>query len=122
MTLPLTPDLLQASYDFLCETPPFKKWSMPPGDEVAFHVGAFVDKFGEYSRNGKKYPVGTHHITISMKCVGHTGTLLRTMAHEMIHLWQAVKKSETRHAEHNAEFRRLSLYVCKFHGFDPREF
>ncbi len=38
MTLPLTPEMLRACYEFLRSTPPFRRWSLPPGDEIGFHV------------------------------------------------------------------------------------
>lgn len=43
------------------------------------------------------------------------------MAHEMIHLHQHLRKTETR-AQHNAEFKRLAAQVCAQHIFDPKSF
>lgn len=113
----LTPSIIEAAYDFLSATPPFNRWSLPPGDEIGFHVGADPRLYGWYVRKGNQHIIG-----VSVRLVSHTNTLLRTTAHEMVHLRQALRKSETAHTEHNAEFIRLAARVCAAHGFDPKEF
>lgn len=110
----LTPDILQGAYDFLCCTPPFNRWSMPPGDEIAFHVSGLKTEMASYWREAD----GTHHISVSAQKVSHSGTLIRSMAHEMVHLRQAVRR---KNVTHNAEFCRLVARVCAAHGFDPKE-
>lgn len=113
----LTPDLLEATYDFLRRTSPFRRWSLPEGGTIEFVVGKTREKMGHYVWHPRKGYV----IMISDARVDHTVTLLTTMAHEMIHLYQAKRGTETR-AAHNAEFRRLAKIVCRHHGFDPLEF
>jgi hypothetical protein len=44
------------------------------------------------------------------------------MAHEIIHLHQALVGMESPCAEHNAAFNKLAAQVCKTHGFDPKSF
>jgi len=51
----------------------------------------------------------------------HTFTVLLTLAHEMIHLVQAIHKSDNKN-QHNAEFKRLAKRVCHLHGFDYKAF
>jgi hypothetical protein len=118
MTLPLTPDIIEAAYEFLRVTPPFKGWRLPPGDDVVFHVCG-SKWMGYYCR---EIATGLHHISLSAKRVGHTNTVFHVMAHEMIHLHQAVAKTETANTEHNAEFNRLARQVCRLHGWDWKEF
>lgn len=115
--LPITPAMLAAAYDFLRSTPPFRRWRLPPADEVQFHVTREPFKFGTHEFDGQEHIIG-----ISERRVGHTYTLFITMAHEMIHAYQAISKTETKGAEHNAAFRRIARCVCRYHGFDPREF
>ena len=106
----LTPALLEATYNFLCETPPFRKWRLlPDGSKVSFTV--VKDKKVRGYQRGRV-------IGISEGCIGRVDALIATMAHEMIHLYQAEKKTATR-AEHNAEFNRLAKIVCRHHGYDP---
>lgn len=114
MTLALTPHVLVAAYDFLRATPPFRGWKLPHSDDVEFHVVRGKHFYGEYSTEGDK-----HRIGISSATVGTTDTLVRTMAHEMTHLYQQL---QGRDPAHGADFRRHARCVCRHHGFDPKAF
>jgi len=118
VTLRLTPEMLAAAYEFLRVSAPFRAWSLPHADDVEFHVIAARDRRGHYCR-GESAP---HRIAVSAANVGHSETLLRTIAHEMLHLHQNERGTETSRAEHNVEFHRLARIVCLHHGFDPRAF
>ncbi len=111
----LTPAVLEAAYDFLQATPPFRRWRMPPGVEVTFRVGRRGDELGSYQWDPQ---AGLHVIGISAKCIGRTESLVMVMAHEMVHLYQRQRGTFTS-ANHNAEFCRLGKLVCRHHGFDP---
>lgn len=117
MSLHISPAMMETAYEFLRATPPFRGWKMPPADDVAFRVMRAGDYRGLYHREN-----GQHIISISGKWIGHSATLLAVMAHEMIHLHQAVRGLETGNTEHNAQFHRLAGRVCKLHGFDPKGF
>lgn len=117
MTLPLHPDMLASAYDYLRTTPPFRGWRLPDSDDVIFKVANSNTHFGWYDR--KK---GQHTLAVSRKAVGHTVTLMASMAHEAIHLHQAIAGLETPGTQHNANFKKLAKQVCKYHGFDPNEF
>lgn len=116
----LTPAILQASYDFLRSTPPFNKWKMPPGKDVEFRVIRKRDRLGAY--HGYIHDKGKHTIDMCGARLSHTSSLILIMAHEMLHLYQRVKGTETSNSEHNAEFFRLTEIICKHHGFDPKFF
>ncbi len=120
MALRLTPEVMEGAYEFLRLTPPFKNWRLPHADEVEFVVSRHRGYVG-YHR-GIRRKVRSHEIGISEICVGHTNTLLRTMAHEMIHQHQQRTRTETPNAEHNAEFLRLAKITCRYHGWDEKEF
>jgi hypothetical protein len=120
MALRLTPDIIEGAYEFLRVTPPFKNWNLPHADDVEFVVSRHKRYLG-YHR-GVSHKIHSHEIGISEACVGHTNTLLRTMAHEMIHQYQQRARSETPNTEHNAEFKRFARIVCRHHGWDEREF
>jgi hypothetical protein len=110
MTLPLTPEMLRAAYDYLRVSAPYDAWNLPDGDEVVFRVGRSHDTRGWY-----KLEKGRHVITVSARCIGRTDSLMAVMAHEMVHL-------ETPGAQHNAAFNKLAAKVCRLHGFDPKLF
>jgi hypothetical protein len=120
MTLRLTPRTLEAAYDYLRSTPPFDRWSMPPGGDVKFKVGRTRHKFGWYQWDGSR-----HTITASSGTIGYSGTLLSLIAHEMIHLHLEATGQENRTGDtshHNAAFKRYAAQVCRLHGFDPKAF
>jgi hypothetical protein len=116
MALALNTDTLRAAYAFLSETPPFNKWNLPDCDDVEFRVVRDRGRFGWYRFDGAK-----HVVAISTSCVGQTDTLIRTMAHEMIHVHEEHSGSCSR-SEHGPAFKRWAAQVCQVHGFDQRAF
>jgi len=118
MTLRLTPEMLATAYDFLRASAPFHAWRLPESDDVEFHVIGARDRRGHYCAGDG----ALHRIAISAANVGHSETLIRTIAHEMVHLHQRERRSDTPNTEHNSEFWHLARLVCIHHGFDPRAF
>jgi hypothetical protein len=111
----VTPDILRACYNFLNETLPFNRWNLPDGDDVEFRVVRDPGLFGWYLLES-----GKHIIAVSSATVGHTDTLIRTMAHEMVHAHEhsvgPCKKG------HSRAFWAYAKQVCNAHGFDPKAF
>lgn len=121
MTMALTPEILESCYAFLATTPPFKGWRMPPPDEVEFIVSRDPTVRGKYEQYIRGRNIGTCCISISEVNNGHTFNVIRTMAHEMTHLHlDRIGKADA--GEHGANFKRAAARVCKFHGFDPKDF
>jgi len=116
VTLRLTPDLLAAAYDFLRTTEPFKAWRLPESDDVGFHVVSDPKMYADFGVEN-----GVPIIRVSQARHGHTGTLMATMAHEAIHLYQAMQKLD-RGGDHNADFKKRAKRVCAVHGWDPATF
>jgi hypothetical protein len=114
MTLRLTPDMLAAGYDFLRATQPFAGWKLPHSDEVGFHVVADPHLYADFG-----FVDGIPLIRVSAARNGHAATLLATLAHEMIHLRQALTGDR---GHHNAAFRKMAARVCAVHGFDGKAF
>lgn len=120
MTLPLTPDMIAAAYDYLRTTPPFSRWNLPDSEDVRFSVGKFRSDYASYRWDGKQ-----HTITMSANAIGYSPTLLRYLSHEMVHLHLEETGMESRQGgedTHNAAFRKFAAQVCKHHGFDPKAF
>lgn len=113
MTLPLTVDNLRTAYDYLNSTQPFLKWNLPDSEDVKFTVGRDANLWGWYQRKS-----GVHTIGMSRRFIGTTDNLMRTMAHEMIHLHEA-HAGACGSGQHSAAFRRWAAEVCRHHGFDP---
>lgn len=120
MSLRLTPGMLQGAYDFMRTTPPFRRWRLPPGEDVEFKIAASRQARGWHTRSDTR---DRHHIVgVSRACTAHTYNLVMVVAHEMIHVYQSKRGTDKPNTEHNAEFRRLAKIVCRHHGFDPLMF
>lgn len=115
--LPVTPVRLAGVYEMLRGFPPFSGWRLPPAADVKFHVL----KTDKWHADWWIDECDRHHIRVSKTKHGHLSSLVESMAHEMIHVRQRVTGTET-NGEHNAEFKRLGLRVCKALGFDARQF
>lgn len=113
--LNITPETLQGAYDFLRSTEPFCRWNLPDGEDVKFKVVKTHKNHAWYRCVNYK-----HVMAVSSNTVGHTLTLLESMAHEMIHMYEvhALKRQPT----HGKVFQKWKAEVCKFHGFDPKRF
>jgi len=111
----VTPDTLRHAYELLRSTRPFDRWKLPSSVEINFELLRTKDRYGDFLPLAD----GRFRIRASLGMVGHTSTLLTSMAHEMVHLRQWARGDWTKH---NAEFNRLAAIVCRHHGFDPRSF
>lgn len=109
-----TPTILVAAYQYLQATPPFRKWRLPPADEIIFKVSNALTLHGQLTH----YPPA---IALSAKTTRTTEAILSTMAHEMIHLHLHLVGAPTSNL-HNAEFHRLARLVCRHHGFPLADF
>lgn len=117
MALHLTPDMLEACYELLKTTPPFRGWRLPPPDDIVFKVEGYTNHYAHYEIKD-----GQHVISVSTEGAAQLPTLLSTIAHEMIHLYQAIHCKDPADTEHNEEFFRIANNVCRKHGFDPKLF
>jgi hypothetical protein len=104
----LTPDALAACYDFLAETPPFNKWNLPHSDEVMFIVNRSRKYSGDYHWNGER-----HVIRISSFFNRRVDTLIRTTAHEMIHLFEERAGFARPNVQHSKAFQKLANKFAK---------
>lgn len=114
--LHLYPSELEAVYECIRSFRPFKSWRLPHADEVIFKIADRTDCEGEMVPE-----VGAPRILISSLHVGHYDTLHRVMAHEMVHLAQLLSKEPDWHT-HGAGFQRRAKVVCRYLGWDPKEF
>jgi predicted SprT family Zn-dependent metalloprotease len=118
----LTPVILEAAYEFLRRTPPFSGWKLPEPDDVEFHIARRIPPNHLHFADFWLSAGGAPCIRFSERRHKHTATVLATMGHEMIHLYQHVAGRETKNTEHNREFHRLAKRVCDLHGWDAGAF
>lgn len=112
----MTPAMLEASYELLRTTPPFRGWRLPPGDEVEFHTinsGKFA---ADYRPLG-----GGHIIRINTQWHASIHSLTKTMAHEMTHMHHALRHPKDT-AHHGKRFWAFAKTVCRHHGWSVKEF
>lgn len=112
--IPLTKELLRATYEYLWITPPFNKWNLPPSQVIEFKVTRNAKTQGDHALRK-----GVHTIRISCKKVASLGVLIDVMAHEMVH---AKCDRDGVRSEHGKDFKRAARTVCRYHGFDEANF
>ena len=108
-----TPKTIEAMYLMLCQMKPFKSWNLPNTSEIDFVVTDDEDAYGTYV-----FDNDIHIITISKAKCSHFETILKTLAHEMIHMKRHRTKSWD---QHDAVFRRYAKAIADEFGFDPLE-
>jgi hypothetical protein len=109
---------LRSAYSFLALTEPFCDWRLPDAGDIEFRILDNDDKRGGWYdlKNGR------HTIAISSRRIGQTRDLIKTMAHEMIHMFQFRGNEAGIHDReqwHNKQFQQLARQVRAHHGFDP---
>lgn len=115
--LHVTPALIEAAYELLRITPPFRGWKLPHADDVQFVVLPKNSTFvGAYHGDDEK--PSWHRISIAAKVT--TYDLLSTVAHEMVHMKLGVDYYDKRRqpADHGKTFNRMADQVCRWHQFD----
>jgi len=114
----LTPVILKEIYEVLSICEPFDKWNMPYADEIKFEVTQDMDCMGTYLYDdGSDFE---HTITISAARCGHLDTVIRTMAHEMIHCSRHGTVTDA-WLKHDKTFRNRARLVSQAMGFDEKE-
>lgn len=111
---------MAALYDAIRAFPPFCRLSLPEAEGVSFAVSKHRDRQGHYIHETGPL-TDRHFITLSGRQLGHLDSVAATLAHEMIHLHQAIAKTETR-AMHNAEFHAIADRACRRFGWDRKMF
>ena len=114
MAILVTPEIIRAAYDMLVLIPPFNTWGLPPSSEVKFDVSKSRAIYGDYRS-------APHLIRVSATTVGTIEPVIRTVAHEIIHLKQNIDGTETR-AMHNKVFKTLAADVCRAFTWDEKGF
>jgi hypothetical protein len=119
MKLHLTPEMLEAAYELLKTTPPFRSWKLPDADDIEFRVYIARDRHAGF--RGALLPGVCHEIQVSIRTVKTLPKLIGYMAHEMIHMRQHLINCPGR-GKHDARFKRLAKQVCCYHGFEEAIF
>jgi len=111
MQFTLTPDRIRSMYDFLASCPPFDRWNLPAGEDVTFRRTRAKMVRGWYDKRK-----GKHVIALNPRFILTLELMMRTIAHEMIHLHEQETEMATRE-QHTKAFMILSRRVCKAFGW-----
>lgn len=114
----LTPELVEAAYELVRQSRPFRAWKLPEADDLEFRVTRHNDRYAHFEYDVGKYP----NISVSERFVKTLPQLLEVLMHEAIHVYQWKAGRASKHAQHNADFKRIAKRVCAAHGFDPKTF
>lgn len=117
MPVHITPAMIEATYELLRTAPPFRRWHLPPGDDVEFRVFTCNSHAADYYRKAD----GTHVLRVNANWTGTLHGLLRHVAHEMVHLAHGIACPSDQ-AHHGAWFRHKAAQVCRHLLLDPKSF
>ncbi len=109
MTLHLTPEMMEAAYELLRTTRPFKRWVLPHADDVEFRVTA--DKSDGGFHVVKNY---VHCIGASTVFATSLSALNAILAHEMCHVYVTLEAPSYK-PKHGAKFSRAAAAVNRHH-------
>jgi hypothetical protein len=112
----ITPKILESIYLTLAKCDPFIKWDLPPSELCRFGIvdDHTVMATYEYDDSLAK----PHIFSISQARCGHYDTIVRSMAHEMIH---CSRHKSGKWTLHDTTFKRRKTAVGLELGFDPKE-
>lgn len=113
-----TLDNLPALYEYFRSCRPFNRWKLPPSDAISFRIVTTKAYYGQYVADRQENC--PHTIDLSVKCTHHD-TISVTLAHEMLHLAQRVRKKD-RGGDHNADFQKWARVIAKEFGWDTGDF
>lgn len=117
MSIKISVEILEATYELLRLTEPFKRWKLPPGDEISFRISRDKLNRGEFHVDKKGIP----WITANERYHSTIDELLRTVAHEMCHLVD-FRSGVRPDVVHGFTFNCMADRVCKAHSFDRGAF
>ena len=117
MTVPITPEILAAAWDYICTTPPLCDWNLPASDDITFRVIKTRKVFGQISMRRKRYV-----IEVSESRCGRHDVILSTLCHEAAHLHTHSACFMNPRNVHDAAFWALADQICDVHEFDRKNF
>jgi hypothetical protein len=123
VSIHITHELIEISYERLRMTAPFNKWKLPHADQVELHaVPIRGDASAEHYVLADLEKKTEHHvIRVNPKRHSSLAMLDATLAHEMCHM-REYDLGSRRVGCHGKVFHRLADQVCKHHNFDRGQF
>jgi sortase (surface protein transpeptidase) len=104
---------VKETYKYLRSMPPMMDWNLPPAHKIIFQVDDDPEVMGSMNVEPIKIHLSTYHQETF-------NNLVRTLAHEMVHL-KLYLDGKSNYDHHDKTFRK---YMSKFNevmGYDRRE-
>ena len=108
----ITKSAVRHAYAFLRTLPPFKEWRLPTRIEVK--ISNKTDVYGAFEE--------PNIITISKTRIWDVDALVRTVAHEMAHLYQFKCGLAGDPPYHNEAFYEIAREICRELGWKEETF
>ena len=104
---------IKVTYDMLRKMPPFNAWALPPPHKIIFESNNDPTICGEFDVEPMIMRISTHHQETYVN-------MMRTVAHEMVHL-KLYLDGKTHYDRHDNTFRKLMYQFNALYGFDRKE-
>jgi hypothetical protein len=108
-----TDKTVKAVYDMLRKLPPFDKWNLPVPSKIIFEVNEDPDILGEFDVEPLVIKLSTAHQETFEN-------LLKTTAHEMVHLKLYIE-GKSNYDKHDKTFRKYMTQINALFGYDKKE-
>ena len=110
----LTSQNLVLLYKTLVRIEPFDTLDMPEASNIKFKVIKDPNVYGLYEPE-------PHIICVSSGRCSHFDTIVKTLLHEMIHMYCYLEGQNTFELHSNRLFKKLIKKTAVIYGFDPKE-
>ena len=112
--IPITSETVRATYEYLLKFPPFNRWKMHSSKKLSFQVVPLVGEYAQFNKDKME-------LRVSNAVMSKHHTLLKKVAHEMIHVYEHAS-GRWSHVHDTAFFFKCRDRVCKHFDFDPLDF
>ena len=113
MSMKVTPAAARTMYEFLRTVAPISGWNLPEPEDIKFGIKRWKDgQWGEYEYDGEK-----RAIYVNANRIKTPLSLMGTMAHEMIHVYQETAGFD-RDVTHGRAFKLLAQKLTAVLGVD----
>lgn len=104
---------LKLTYDYLRKMPPFNRYKLPIPSKIEFEVDDDKEVMGQLFVEPLKLHISTYHQE-------SFNNLVRTTAHEMVHLVLYLQGKKN-YDMHDGAFRKLMMEFNHLMGYDKKE-
>lgn len=117
VAIEITPEMVEACYEWLRLTPPFRAWKLPSGDGVEFRVTGHRDRSAHF--RASLHPDVAPEIATSVNGLHDYSQFVQAVAHELVHFYLDRRGMDD---NHGPNFLKAARRVCKHFGWEEKDF